>query len=137
MAKTSTKLLVIVMTTAAIITMATTTSLSVATPAFAKENCTTTSGTLTCNGGSSLKSRGICETFPICHGGSGQHQVIGSGVQTTISGGGGGNTDFGTLGSGVGGSGGHRSCDDTTCTQVGGSGRHDKGPGGNSVNAPP
>jgi hypothetical protein len=74
---------------------------------------------------------------PICHGGSGQHQVIGSGVQTKISDGGGGNTDFGTLGSGVCGSGGHRSCDDTTCTEVGGSGRHDKGPGENSVNAPP
>jgi hypothetical protein len=141
MDKTTTKLLVIVITTAAILAMATTTSLSAATPAFAKMNCTDNpDGTTVCNGGSSLKSRGICETFPTCRGGSGQHQVLGE--QTTISGGGGGNNDFNTGGIRVGGSGGHVTCDNVTpCNDPtnisGGSGLHFKGPGGNSVNAPP
>jgi hypothetical protein len=137
MDKTSTKLLVIVIATAAIMAMATTTSLSTATPAFAKENCN--EDNTICNGGSSLKSRGICETFPTCRGGSGQHQVFDSaGGQTTFSGGGGGNNDFNTGGIRVGGSGGHITCDNVTpCTPVGGSGLHFKGPGGNSVNVPP
>jgi hypothetical protein len=51
MRKASTKLLVIVITTAAIIAMAATTGLSAATPAFAKKNCN--------------------EEFTVCTGGSG------------------------------------------------------------------
>ena len=44
---------------------------------------------------------------------------------------------FSTVPETVGGGGGQQICDSTSCTQRGGLGLHEKGPGGNSDNAPP
>jgi hypothetical protein len=99
------KLLVIVITTAAIIAMATTTSLSTATPAFAKFNCTSTSTAFICTGGESFKKSGI--DIP---GGSGGQTVI---DQSGGSGSGGSGFNGGTT---VGGEGRHYICEFGTCT---------------------
>jgi hypothetical protein len=70
MQKTSTKFLAVAVTTAAIVTMATTTSLSAATPAFAKRNC---NETLTlCSGGSGCGTAG-------CQGGTSPSDLPGGG----------------------------------------------------------
>ena len=118
-----TKLLVIAITTAAIITVATTTSLSAATPAFARVNCNEDNST--CSGGESLKKGG--DDTPSVHG---IHGVTES-EQFTISGGGGSNSLFPGF---VGGGGGRTTCSfiTSTCTDLGGQGFHEKGPGGNS-----
>jgi hypothetical protein len=131
MGKISTKLLALVITTAAIITAATTTSLSAATPAFAKVNCkpANTPGTEICAGGSGCGFTGCSAgTSPSdSPGGGGSRQVIeGEGqdrTAVTFSGGGGGNIEL-PFGVEVGGGGSHN--------EVGGSGQHLKGPGGNS-----
>jgi hypothetical protein len=123
-----TEFLVIALTTAAIIAAVTTVSISAATPAFAKLNCTDTPTSTTCSGGSSLKaSLGI-------PGGMGLHTRIDvTTSEQSTSGGAGLNT--GTV---VGGAGDHRTCDLSGCPPfVGGAGAHDKGPGGNSDNVPP
>ena len=84
MEKTSTKLFVIVITTAAIIAMATTTSLSAATPAFAKANCTDNpDGTTVCIGGGSNKKSGV----DVPGGGGGRFEFnLGTGEITTSGG---------------------------------------------------
>jgi hypothetical protein len=137
MDKTSTKLLIMI-TTAAIITMATTTSLSAAIPAFAKVNCkpANTPGTQICAGGSGCGFTGCSAGSSPSNspGGGGSRQVIeGEGedrTAVTFSGGGGGNIEL-PFGTEVGGRGGHFD-EDSGRPPVGGSGQHLKGPGGNS-----
>jgi hypothetical protein len=109
----------------AIIAAVTTVSISAATPAFAKLNCTDTPTSTTCSGGSSLKaSLGI-------PGGQGLHTTIDvTTSEQSTSGGSAVNT--GTV---VGGAGAH--FDSSKDLAVGGFGVHDKGPGGNSDNVPP
>jgi hypothetical protein len=126
-----TKLLVIAITTAAIIAAVTTTSLSAATPAFAKRNCNE-DGTI-CSGGSGCGVTGCTggTSSSDIPGGGGGHGTTGAPEQT-FSGGGGQND--GTF---VGGTGRHTTCDAFGCQTVGGSGFHVQGPGGNSGNAPP
>jgi hypothetical protein len=129
MRKTSTNLLVITITTAAIVTMATTTSLSAATPAFAKLNCTPIpTGGQTCSGGLSNEAIGIDGT-----GGFGRHTIQDFTAQVNINSGGSGLND----GTTVGGGGGREACVIGGCTNVGGLGQHLKGAGGNSGNVPP
>jgi hypothetical protein len=107
-----TRLSVIEITTAVIIVVVTTVSLSAATPAFAKVNCT---------GGASFSDR---------HGGFGGRHIFDElvGGEAFTSGGFGSNTgDF------VGGAGQHKTCNPSSCPDaVGGLGQHIKGPGGNS-----
>jgi hypothetical protein len=123
MKKTSTKLLVIVITTVAIAAMATTTSLSAATPAFAKRNCN--EDNTICSGGSGCGTAG-------CQGGTSPSDVPGGGGgraiqseppdQQVITNNGGFGQNVGTS---VGGIGFRLACD-PVCTQVGGSGLHPK-----------
>ena len=132
--QTGSRLLVIAITTAAIIAMTTTTSLSAATPAFAKFECTDTSTGFICTGGQSNKAAGA--DVP---GGSGGRTVVDfQAGQSSQSGGNGGQipeeTTGGTL---VGGAGGHSTCDNSGCTFAGGGGVHLQGRGGNSGSAPP
>jgi hypothetical protein len=137
--QTGSKLLVIAITTAAIIAaVITTISISAAIPAFAKLNCSETATGAVCNGGGSVQSFGCGSTNP-CHGGGGGRTTI-SGDEITNSGGGG--IQFGGEGpSVVGGIGDHSVCDvnspNTCSVDVGGHGRHLQLPGGNSDNAPP
>jgi hypothetical protein len=124
MRKISTKLLAISITTAAIIAAVTTTSLSAASPAFAKFDCNETETGVVCSGGSSGPDR---------PGGFGGRIALDEDSGTiTRSGGSGENT-----GAFVGGGAGHSICDLTGCTERGGSGQHEKGPGGNSGSVPP
>jgi hypothetical protein len=122
--KQTSLVLVIVITSAAIITAATiTTSLSAATPAFAKENCRDTPTGETCSGGSSLRARGI--DIP---GGGGHSTSDFAAGELIASGGAGGNGGNG--GAEVGGGGDRITCDlSAGCasgTFVGGSGVHFK-----------
>ena len=120
--QTGTKLLIIALTTVAIIAAVTTISISAARPAFAKLNCN--EDISICSGGQSNKQAGL----DALGGGGGRNLAFsfssgGSGGQLPTTGG-------GTL---VGGSGHQTSCDPfPACTTVGGTGRHLKGPGGNS-----
>jgi hypothetical protein len=119
MEKTSTKLLVIVIATAAIIAMATTTSISAATPAFAKINERCDASSCTFVGGTSNKKEDIDTP-----GGHGGRAVLSESGQVITNNGG-----FGqNLGTSVGGSGFRLACD-PICTQVGtpeGRGLHPK-----------
>jgi hypothetical protein len=134
MRNTSTKLLVIAITTAAII--AAVVSISAATPAFAKINCNETQ--TVCSGGSGCGPGSGCPpgTSPNEVPGGGGSRIISEvpfGPVVSSSGGTGGNT-----GEFVGGVGRHFTCDTSgVCSFAGGSGQHFKGPGGNSDNAPP
>jgi hypothetical protein len=122
-----TKLLVIAMTATVIIAAATITSLSAATPAFAKINCDVDS----CIGGTSLKQAGVDAA-----GGHGGREItdLEDPSTTSVSGGGGGEFEFDV----IGGAGSHFACKSGDCTdRLGGQGLHVKGPGGNSGNAPP
>jgi hypothetical protein len=122
MRKTSTKLLVIAITTAAIIEMATTTSLSVPTPAFAKLNCN--ADVTVCSGGGNAQTIGtLCGTLPICKGGTGGRTMLDTTTnEVTHSGGGGLNG-----GISAGGFGDHSVCDfvnpDDCSVNVGGVGQ--------------
>ena len=110
-----TKLLVIAITTAAIITAAITTSLSAATPAFAAVTCDPTSTGFICTGGSGCGGGALDCTNPSAVPGGGGGRSTGDSGQFTFSGGGGQN-----LGSTVGGSGEHGTCDSSgACTIVG------------------
>jgi hypothetical protein len=125
MEKTRPKLLMIVITTAVIIAMATTTSLSAATPAFAKINCN--ADRTVCTGGSGCGTAG-CQggTSPgdVPGGGGGRAVLSESGQVITNNGG------FGlNVGSSVGGIGFRLGCDASDCTLVGtpdGRGLHPK-----------
>jgi hypothetical protein len=114
--QTSTKLLGIVITTAAII--AATTTIGAATPAFAQiDNCTTNPTGEFCSGGTSFKAQGE----DAAGGGGGRNFVDSDAGLGIISGGGGRNTDLD-----VGGFGAHSTCDQVECTLVGGIGLHPK-----------
>jgi hypothetical protein len=126
MRKTSTKLLAIAITTAAIITAATT-SLSAATPAFAKsDNCRQTPEAFKCSGG---EGKALTGAAP---GGFGRTTTTTS-EGSFFAGGFGGNLK-GDVPQMVGGGGVQQICDLTGCTERGGIGQHEKGPGGNSGN---
>jgi hypothetical protein len=116
--QTSTKLLVIAITTAAIIAAAIISSISLARPAFAKFNCTTSGSVSTCSGGTSRKAEG--SDVP---GGRGGHFTADTSTgELTRSGGGGVNNDVT-----VGGGGSHTVCDPSGCSKfVGGTGAHPK-----------
>jgi hypothetical protein len=121
------KLLVIAITTAAVIAAATTTvSISAATPAFAKLNCSETATGVACSGGGSIPSFGCGSSTP-CHGGTGGRTTI-SGDEITNSGGGGLQLD-----AVVGGVGDHSVCDvnspNNCSVDVGGNARHIQGQG--------
>ena len=125
MRKISTKLLVMVITTAAIIAAVTTISISAARPAFAKLNCSDDG--LRCSGGGPSPA----------NGGGGGIDIFGSvgGSAVFRSGGFGVGTD-----AGVGGGGEHHTCDTSGVCQASGNGVtgfHVKGPGGNSGDVPP
>jgi hypothetical protein len=122
--KTSTELLTVVITITAIITMATTTSLSAASPAFAKKNCN--EDNTICSGGSGCDPAG-------CQGGTSPSDLPGGGGGRTIqseppdqnvitNNGGRGLND----GDSVGGFGFRLECDAECNKQVGGSGLHPK-----------
>jgi hypothetical protein len=128
-----TKFLVIAITTAAIIAAVTTTSLSAATPAFAKVNCNEDNSI--CSGGLSNKKCDGCVDAP---GGGGGRVVSEESGEFASMGGSGGQISHPGNPTDVGGGGGHLACDASgDCTGVGGVGQHFKGPGGNSDNAPP
>jgi hypothetical protein len=75
--QTGSKLLVIAITTAAIIAAVTTTvSISAATPAFATLNCRETATGAACNGGGNIQSFGGCASATTCHGGGGGHTTV-------------------------------------------------------------
>jgi hypothetical protein len=115
MRKTNTKLLAISITTAAIIAAVTTTSLSAATPAFAKRNCTDIpTGGFTCTGGVGFTDR---------PGGFGGRETIDFTTgERFVAGGTGGND-----GNFAGGEGGHLLCDPDCNRNVGGGGGHGGG----------
>ena len=115
-----TKLLVILVTTAAIAAAATATSLSAATPAFAAVNCNPDQ--TVCSGGGKAQTQGeTCTGLTICHGGTGGRSTFSPDGGSTFTGGAGINGgDIVT-----GGIGGSFVCDEATgCTQIaGGSGQ--------------
>ena len=128
-----TKLLVIAITTVAIITAATT-SLSAASPVFAKLNCDSENNL--CTGGESDKSAG----FGTPGGAGGRVETFPEGGVSTQTGGHGGQSPIpNTDETGVGGAGGRVTCVSPGDCDFGsgGSGLHVKGPGGNSLFAPP
>jgi hypothetical protein len=131
--QTSTRLLVIAITTAAIISAVTTTvSLSAATPAFARFIDRCDASGCTSVGGTSNKQQGV----DVPGGGGGRIVSDENGLLVSSSAGGGQNAppdDISGQPGIVGGGGQHTTCDGLDCTnRVGGSGLHVKGPGGNS-----
>jgi hypothetical protein len=109
---TSTKLSVIVITTAAIIAAIAATTINAATPVFANVNCTpVTSEGFTCSGGSSYKAQGSD-----LHGGQGLHTSADFSSGEQVTSGGGANTRT------LGGHGGQTTCGPSGCSQVGGVG---------------
>jgi hypothetical protein len=127
--QTGSKLLVIAITTAAIIAAVTTTSLSAATQAFAKINCKERGTFTVCSGGESIKNCATCGGRTDPGGGGGRTVTDESGVAVGFSGGGGHHLELGAGQILVGGGGGHFAEDRPS---VGGSGEHEQGPGGNS-----
>jgi hypothetical protein len=109
--QTSTKLLVIAITAAAILAAAT--SITGAKPAFANINCDVADTTTVCSGGSSFQNEG--NDIP---GGRGLHVTISPDGQTYSDGYGGND------GTSAGGAGEHATCDASgiNCERVGGGG---------------
>ena len=115
MEKIRTKLLVIVITTAAIVAAAKTTSLSAATPAFAKRNCNTDQ--TVCTGGSGCGTAG-CQggTSPSdVPGGGGGRAILSESKEVITNNGGFGQND----GDSVGGKGFRLECDPICTKEVG------------------
>jgi hypothetical protein len=131
MRKISTKLLALVIITAAIITAATTISLSAASPAFAKidAHCKETGTFTVCSGGESIKNCTTCEGRSDPGGGGGRIVTDETDLAVGFSGGGGHKLELESGQTLVGGGGGHFAPEGP---EVGGRGEHEQGPGGNS-----